>query len=63
MRQKRFGLVGWQRAALVVLALLNLGSWYTVRHEHPVWAVAHAVMAAVQFPLSVVTWPGKEEAQ
>ena len=60
---KRLRLLGWQRGVLVVLALVNLWSCYTVRHEHPVWAVAHAVMAVVLFGLLVVSWPASGEGQ
>jgi len=50
-------LFGWQRAVLVILGLVNLWSCYVVRHEHPVWAVAHALAAGVLFTLLAITWP------
>ncbi len=58
--RKRFALVGWQRAALVVLAVANLWSCRVAYGDgHLVWAVSHAAMAALLFTFLVVTWPEK----
>ncbi len=53
--------LGWQRAVLVVLALVNLWSCrLAYSWGHPVWALAHAAMAVVLFTLLVITWPMRE---
>jgi hypothetical protein len=57
--RKRFGLLGWQRAALFVLGMLNLSSCGLFYREHRVWSVRYAVMALLLFTFLVLTWPTK----